>query len=101
MLFDLVWNYRDISPDFIADFLVQDNNPKPTVRNDKLRLVPRLVPTFVVLSCVAKERCFKGSDLNTGVAKCYDLVLMDGSKTCFAARLNSGLTKRIHGYNIL
>jgi hypothetical protein len=59
------------------------------------------VPTFVVLLCVVKESCFKGSDLNTGVATCYDLVLMDGSKTCFAARVNSGLTKKLYGYTIL
>jgi hypothetical protein len=26
---------------------------------------------------------------------------MDGSKTCFAARVNSGLLRRLHGYNIL
>jgi hypothetical protein len=26
---------------------------------------------------------------------------MDGSKACFAVRLNSGLTKKLHGYNIL
>jgi hypothetical protein len=101
MMFDLVWAYKDISPDFVADFLVQGNNPKPTAQNDKLRLVPKLFPTFVVMSCVVKERCFKGSDLNTGVASCYDLVLMDGSKTCFAARLNSGLTKKLHGYTVL
>jgi hypothetical protein len=101
MIFELLWNYKDISPNFIADFLVQGTNLKPTLRNDKLRLVPRLAPTFVVLSCVVKERCFKGSDLNTGVASCYDLVLMDASKACFAARLNSGLTKKLHGYNVL
>jgi hypothetical protein len=101
MIFELLWSYKDISPDFIADFLVQRNNPKPTVRNDKLRLVPKLAPTFVVLSCLQKERCFKGSDLNTGVATCFDLVLMDGSKCCFAARLNSGLTKKLRGYNVL
>jgi hypothetical protein len=100
MLVDLFYHYKDISPDFIADYLV-GNNPHPTIRNDKLRLIPRLKPTFVVMSCHKKERCFKSSDTKVGIADCYDFVLMDGSKTLFAARLNSGLTKQIHGYNIL
>jgi hypothetical protein len=34
-------------------------------------------------------------------SECYDFVLMDGSKTIFVARLNSGLSKQICGYNIL
>jgi hypothetical protein len=89
----LFYHYNDISLDFIADFLVQGNNPKPTVRNDKLSLVPRLNPTFVVMSCHQKERCFKSSDTMVGNCICYDFVLMDGSKVLFAAQLNSGLSK--------
>jgi hypothetical protein len=48
-----------------------------------------------------KEKCFKSSDTKVGAADTYEFVLMDGSKTVFVARLNSGLTKQIHGYNVL
>jgi hypothetical protein len=104
MLVDLFWSYRDISPNFIADYLVEGGgNPKPTVlvRNDKLRLVPKLHPTFVVMSVQVKERCFKSSEASNGMRVCYDFVLIDGSKTLFSARLNSGLSKQLHGYNVL
>lgn len=100
MLTKLFYHYKDISPDFIADYLVQGNNPKPTIRNDKLRLVPRMKPTFVVMSCKQKERSFKSSESLVGTCVCYDFVLMDGSKTLFAARLNSGLSKKLHGYTV-
>jgi hypothetical protein len=100
MLVDLFYHYKDISPDFIADYLVQ-NNPKPTVRNDNLRLESGLKPTFVVMACERKERCYAGSNNLVGSSVCYDFVLMDGSKTVFAARLNSGLSKQLHGYSVL
>jgi hypothetical protein len=100
MFSELFYHYKDISPDFVADFLVQGNNPKPTIRNDKLRLIPWLKPTFVVMSCKQKERCFKSSDTAIGGCICYDFVLMDGSKTLFAARLNSGLLRKLLGYTI-
>jgi hypothetical protein len=101
MLVHLFWSYKNISPDFITDYLVQGgDNPKPTVRNDRLRLVPRLHPTFVVMSCQVKERCFKSSEASNGTCVCYDFVLMDGSKTLFSARLNSGLSKQLHRYNV-
>jgi hypothetical protein len=101
MLVDLFWHYKDISPDFMADFLVQGGKHKPTVRNDTLRLVPQLKPTFVIMSCLRKERCFKGNSTSTGPATVYDFVLMDGSKCLFSARLNSGLSSKLNGYSIL
>jgi hypothetical protein len=101
MLVDLFWHYKDISPDFMADFLVQGGTSKPTIRNDNLSLVPQLKPTFVIMSCLKKERCFKGNATNTGTTTCYDFVLMDGSKCLFSARLNSGLSGKLNGYSIL
>jgi hypothetical protein len=53
------------------------------------------------MSCLKKERCFKGNAATTGRTDCYDFVLMDGSKCLFSARLNSGLSSKLHGYSIL
>ena len=81
------------SPDFIADVIVTKYS-WPTVRNEKLKLVGGH-PTFIVLK--SKEVC-RGFDGGTPSRKAqvstFKMVLMDGSFTCFVARLNSGIASK-------
>ena len=88
------------SPDFIADVIVTKYS-WPTVRNEKLKLVGGH-PTFIVLK--SKEVC-RGFDGGTPSRKAqvstFEMVLMDGSFTCFVARLNSGIVHKLNGDELI
>lgn len=91
MKVDLYW-YTDENPDFIADVLTQEWNPKPTVRDIKLKLVGGS-PKFTVMRYRKSESGFHGgSSGRKSAVNVYDMVLMDGARVAFFARVNSGLS---------
>jgi hypothetical protein len=96
MIVEVCWSRSPcIAGDFMADVITQRNNANPTVRDDDLQLVGGYT-TFVVLRTRKVERGFDGgTPKHKSGAFVYNLVLMDGSNTVFAARLNSGLTARM------
>ena len=86
------------SPDFIAN-VIPTNYSKPTVRDQNLKLIGGGKPSFVVLLSKEVHCGFDGGHPhNCGKAMTFELVPMDGSFTCFVARLNSGLiAKTLNG----
>jgi hypothetical protein len=47
---------------------------------------------FTVMACTLSMRNFQSKEQILFSTLCHDLVLMDGSKCCFAARCSSGLS---------
>ena len=59
---DLIWHRHPIiSPDYMADVLTQGRNPKPTVRDEKLKLVGGN-PSFLVMRTSVLEKGFVGGN---------------------------------------
>ena len=70
------------------------------MRNDNLKLVGGK-PSFIVMQSKEVFRGFEGGTPSRDArARTYDLVLMDGSYSCFAARLNSGIIRKLNGHEL-
>jgi hypothetical protein len=80
------------SPDYMADVIIQKNN-KPVVRFCSLHQSGG-DPSFIVLHFKEVVRGFD-SGKNDAHAPVVEMVLMDGSYTCFVGRLNSGVVKKL------
>ena len=89
------------SPDFLVDVILT-NYSKPTVRDQNLKHIGGK-PNFIVLLSKEVHRGFDGGHpRNCGKAMTFELVLMDGSFTCFVARLNSGIiAKALNGSRLI
>lgn len=93
----LCWKPKVASPDYMADVLVQKHS-KPTVRGCNLR-VQGGHPEFIILkskTCLRGCNNGKKNEVESQVP-IVEMILMDGSYTCFVARLNSGIVKLLKG----
>ena len=99
MFIHLIWE-PGASPDYMADVIAMKWS-KPTVRGPSLRLEGGK-PSFILTKVKEVSRGFDGgSPRHNSKAKTLELVLMDGSFTCFAARLNSSLMPKLFGHSTM
>ena len=88
------------SPDYMADVIVTKHS-KPTVRSTNLKPIGGN-PNFIVLRTKEIFRGFDGgSPRNADMVKTLEIVLMDGSFTCFVARINTGIMKKLHDTKLI
>ena len=100
MKVSILWETGAASPDYMADVITMHYS-KPTVRGPTLRLVGGK-PSFIVAKTKEVYRGFDGgSDSQNSKAKTMEMVLFDGSFTCFVARLNTGVYHKVRDVRLI
>ena len=81
------------TPDVMADVLLRGKNshPKPMDHED-LKPVRGNGPKFIAMNAKMAEKGFETKERKHH-KKAHQLVLMDGSLTCFLAKINTGLAE--------